>query len=88
MPSTVRSPLTIMRTGKDFDNAHPNCGAIPNGHCIPAPFSGAVLQIMPWLIIMHQIRATMPSEHVAETRAWRICPGTATNSITHSSQSL
>jgi hypothetical protein len=40
--------VTILRTGRDFDNAHPTCGAIPNGQCIPFPFNGAVLQIMPW----------------------------------------
>jgi|SRR5579863_1127332 len=40
--------VTILRTGKDFDYAHPNCGAIPDGQCIPFPFNGAGLQIMPW----------------------------------------
>jgi hypothetical protein len=44
---------TILRTGHDFDNLHPTCAggfAMPvlDGTCIPAPFDGSVLQIMPW----------------------------------------
>ncbi len=37
-----------MRTGKDFDTTvHPNCP--PNSpHCLPYPFDGALLQMMPW----------------------------------------
>jgi hypothetical protein len=45
---TFQEFLTIMRTGKDFDNAHPNCTSGPNGHCLPVPFNGNLLQIMPW----------------------------------------
>ena len=40
--------VTILRTGKDFDNAHPSCTSSPNGTCMPPPFNGSVLQIMPW----------------------------------------
>jgi hypothetical protein len=40
--------LQIMRTGVDFDHLHPTCSGAPDGSCIPAPFNGAVLQIMPW----------------------------------------
>lgn len=41
--------LTIMRTGADLDHRHPTCaqGTI-NANCIPAPFDGNLLQIMPW----------------------------------------
>jgi hypothetical protein len=45
---TFQDFLTIMRTGQDFDNAHPTCTAGPNGQCVPFPFNGALLQIMPW----------------------------------------
>ena len=39
----------IMRTGVDFDHRHPTCP--PNTvapSCVPFPFNGALLQIMPW----------------------------------------
>jgi hypothetical protein len=31
--------LTIMRTGKDFDNLHPTCTGAPNPGCVPKPFN-------------------------------------------------
>jgi hypothetical protein len=40
--------LTILRTGKDYDHLHPTCKGAPNGTCLPAPFNGDLLQIMPW----------------------------------------
>jgi hypothetical protein len=40
--------LRIIRTGVDLDHAHPTCIGAPNGSCIPAPFDGSLLQIMPW----------------------------------------
>ena len=40
----------IMRTGVDMDKAHPNCTGKPDGNCLPAPFKGDLLQIMPWPI--------------------------------------
>jgi hypothetical protein len=40
--------LQIMRSGVDFDHIHPTCAGAPNGSCIPAPFNGALLQVMPW----------------------------------------
>ena len=38
----------IIRTGVDMDQLHPTCTNGPNGHCIPAPFDGSRLQVMPW----------------------------------------
>jgi hypothetical protein len=39
----------IMRTGVDFDHLHPTCPPGTVGpHCVPFPFNGALLQIMPW----------------------------------------
>lgn len=52
----------IMRTGVDMDHLHPTCpmGTI-NANCIPAPFDGDLLQIMPWPIFQnmtdHDLRA-------------------------------
>jgi hypothetical protein len=40
--------IQIMRTGIDTDHIHPTCAGPPNGSCIPAPFNGDLLQIMPW----------------------------------------
>ena len=40
--------LTIMRTGKDYDHLHPTCTGAPNGACVPPPFNGNLLQVMPW----------------------------------------
>lgn len=41
--------LQIFRTGVDFDHLHPTCPPGPvNSSCIPAPFDGNLLQIMPW----------------------------------------
>lgn len=41
--------VQIMRTGVDMDHLHPTCptGTVNTG-CIPAPFNGSLLQIMPW----------------------------------------
>jgi len=41
--------LHTIRTGIDPDHLHPPCGtAAPNAGCVPAPFDGNLLQIMPW----------------------------------------
>lgn len=41
--------LQILRTGTDLDHLHPQCspGTVSTS-CMPAPFNGALLQIMPW----------------------------------------
>ena len=38
----------IMRTGVDMDHVHPPCSATVTTNCIPAPFDGDILQVMPW----------------------------------------
>jgi hypothetical protein len=39
--------VQIMRHGTDFDHIHPSCEpGIAN--CLPFPFNGALLQVMPW----------------------------------------
>ena len=51
----------IIRTGIDTDKVHPTCKGAPDGKCIPAPFDGDLLQIMPWPIYQnmsdHELRA-------------------------------
>ncbi len=50
---TFEEFLTILRTGKDFDHLHPTCTGAPNSGCVPKPFDGELLQIMPWPIQQH-----------------------------------
>jgi hypothetical protein len=38
----------VIRTGVDLDKWHPTCAGPPNGHCLPAPFDGSLLQVMAW----------------------------------------
>jgi hypothetical protein len=38
----------VIRKGTDFDHWHPTCTGPPNGHCVPAPFDGSLLQVMAW----------------------------------------
>jgi hypothetical protein len=40
----------VIQTGVDIDKVHPSCSASVTSNCIPAPFNGALLQIMPWPI--------------------------------------
>lgn len=58
---TFEEFLTIMRTGKDYDEVHPNCAGAPDGKCLLPPFNGDVLQVMPWPVhhnmTEHDLRA-------------------------------
>jgi len=46
---TLAEFVQIMRTGVDLDNLHPTCPAgVVNTGCVPAPFHGELLQVMPW----------------------------------------
>lgn len=51
----------ILRTGEDPDHLHPTCSAIVTTNCLPPPFDGDLLQIMPWTAFQdltdHDIRA-------------------------------
>jgi len=53
--------LQVMRTGVDMDHLHPTCAGAPNAMCVPRPFNGDLLQIMPWPVYQsmtdHEIRA-------------------------------
>lgn len=58
---TFEEFLTILRTGKDYDQVHPNCTGSPTGDCLLPPFNGSLLQVMPWPVHQnmtdHDIRA-------------------------------
>ncbi|MBZ5658581.1 MAG: cytochrome C [Acidobacteriia bacterium] len=45
---TYKEFLKIMRTGVDMDHIHPTCSASVTTNCLPPPFDGDLLQIMPW----------------------------------------
>lgn len=51
----------ILRTGVDLDHVHPPCSATVTTNCLPQPFNGNLLQIMPWFdyqkMIERDIRA-------------------------------
>jgi len=46
---TYEKFFQIIRDGTDFDHLHPTCtGGVLNSGCIPPPFDGNLLQVMPW----------------------------------------
>ncbi len=47
---TLPDFIQIMRTGIDMDHMHPDCSATATvtTNCLPSPFNGDVLQVMPW----------------------------------------
>jgi len=51
----------IIRTGIDLDHLHPTCSATVTTQCLPPPFDGDLLQIMPWPSFQsfsdHELRA-------------------------------
>ncbi len=54
--------LRIMRTGVDLDHLHPTCPrGVINANCVPFPFDGELLQVMPWTnsqnLTDHDLRA-------------------------------
>jgi hypothetical protein len=51
----------IVRTGVDLDHLHPPCSSTITTGCLPKPFDGNLLQIMPWpsfrFFSDHELRA-------------------------------
>ncbi len=45
---TLQEFMTILRTGVDMDQLHPNCTGAPTSSCTPFPFDGSKLLIMRW----------------------------------------
>lgn len=48
--NTFEQFVQIIRHGTDFDHWHPTCTGALGPHCVPPPFDGRLLQIMPWPI--------------------------------------
>lgn len=59
--NTLEQFREILRKGTDFDHLHPTCTGAPNTGCVPPPFHGDLLQVMPWPnfkdLTDHDIRA-------------------------------
>jgi hypothetical protein len=59
--NTFEQFVQIMRHGTDLDHLHPTCSPTVTTNCIPPPFDGDLLQIMPWPIYKnmttHDLRA-------------------------------
>jgi len=49
----------VIRTGVDMDHVHPTCTGAPDGTCIPAPFNGDLLQVMPWPTLQNMTDADL-----------------------------
>ncbi len=45
---TFEQFVQIFRTGADLDHIHPTCSPTVTTNCLPPPFNGDLLQIMPW----------------------------------------
>ena len=58
---TFEEFVQIIRTGADLDHLHPTCSPTVTTNCIPPPFDGNLLQIMPWPVYKnmtnHDLRA-------------------------------
>jgi len=50
---TLEEFVTILRTGVDMDQLHPNCTGAPTSTCTPFPFDGTKLLIMRWPSFRH-----------------------------------
>jgi hypothetical protein len=58
---TLAEFVHILETGEDLDHLHPPCSANVTQNCLPPPFDGNLLQIMPWpsfqRMTMHDMEA-------------------------------
>jgi len=51
--NTFAEFLRTMRTGMDLDHLHPTCSPTVQTNCLPPPFNGELLQVMPWSAYQH-----------------------------------
>jgi hypothetical protein len=56
--TSLRDFIRIIRTGFDQDHLHPTCSGAPNANCIPKPFDGSLLQVMPWPVYKNMTKMT------------------------------
>jgi hypothetical protein len=83
--NTFEQFVQIIRHGTDFDNWHPTCAGALGPHCVPPPFDGSLLQIMPWPIQAnmndHDLRAIY--EYLSAIPCLEGDPGNPAGSDTH-----
>lgn len=77
--------VQMIRHGKDLDHWHPTCTGALGPHCVPPPFDGSLLQIMPWPIYAnmtdHDLRATY--EYLSAIPCLEGDPGNPAGADTH-----
>ncbi|MCU1338705.1 MAG: CytoChrome c, class [Bryobacterales bacterium] len=77
--------LQVMRHGTDFDGWHPTCTGALGPYCVPPPFDGSLLQIMPWPIYAnmtdHDLRAIY--EYLSAIPCLEGDPGNPAGTDTH-----
>jgi hypothetical protein len=76
--------LQRMRHGTDLDKFHPTCTDGLNPTCVPPPFDGSVLQIMPWPIYANMTRHDLRAiyEYLSAIRCVEGDPGNPKGSDT------
>ncbi|MBI1787096.1 MAG: cytochrome C [Acidobacteria bacterium] len=77
--------VDIIRHGTDRDHWHPTCTGALGPHCVPPPFDGSLLQIMPWPIYAnmndHDLRAIY--EYLSAIPCLEGDPGNPAGADTH-----
>src|SRR5882762_10191436 len=65
--------LHIIRTGEDMDRLHPTCSATVTTDCLPPPFKGELLQIMPWNVYRNMTNRDLRAIRSEERRVGKEC---------------
>ena len=83
--NTFEQFVQIIRHGTDLDGWHPTCTGAPGSNCVPPPFDGSLLQIMPWPVQAnmsdHDLRAIY--EYLSAVPCVEGDPGNPAGSDTH-----
>lgn len=83
--ATFEEFLDHIRNGRDTDHWHPTCTGALGPHCVPPPFDGTRLQIMPWPTYTkmsdHDLRAIY--EYLSTIPCLEGDPGNPAGSDTH-----
>ncbi len=83
--NTFEQFVQIIRHGTDLDKWHPTCQSGPAPDCVPPPFDGSLLQVMPWPVqgnmSDHDLRAIY--EYLSAIPCVEGDPGNPAGSDTH-----
>jgi hypothetical protein len=82
---TFEEFVNVIRTGRDPDQWHPTCSSSSGLHCIPAPFDGSLLQVMPWPAYQNLRRSDLRAiyEYLSVIPCLEGDPGNPEGSDTH-----